>query len=444
MPTKPEGEIGGATPLLSLRDLQTHFPLRGTFLDRLIGRESGWIKAVDGVSLDVARGEVLGIVGESGSGKSTLGRTLLGLAQATGGRIIFDGQDITHLGERAMRKLRRRMQLVFQDPHASLNPAMDLRTAIGDPLAIHGPERDADARERRVREVLTRVGLSPPERFLDTYPGELSGGQKQRAVMARALILNPELLVLDEPVSMLDMSVRAKILELLANLKQELGLTYVYITHDLATARFFCDRIAIMYLGRVVETGPPAAIYANPKHPYTRALLEAIPDPDPSRSVPRDLPRGEVPDAVDPPLGCAFHPRCPRAFGPCGWEGRDLRELLERRWAAVPEEQYERERAVVGDLAAFDKRATTVSVPAGRGHSGHDVAGLLARVRAEAPGDPFWRGVAGIRAHDGAARVAFQAAVEPVLRAEGEVRVACHLWDPALAAEARTEPGDGE
>ena len=428
MPTKPDGHAA-TQPLLSLQDLKTHFPLRGNFLDRLIGREPGVVKAVDGISLDVARGEVVGIVGESGSGKSTLGRTLLGLAHASEGRITFDGHDITNLSAESLRRLRMRMQFVFQDPHAALNPAMDLGTAVADALDIHGLEPDPDARDRRVRAILDRVGLSPPERFLDTYPGELSGGQKQRAVMARALVLNPELLVLDEPVSMLDMSVRAKILELLINLKAELGLTYVYITHDLATAKFFCDRIAIMYLGRVVETGPPSAIYSDPKHPYTRALLKAIPDPDPARSVPRDLPRGEVPDAVNPPLGCAFHPRCPAAFAPCGWEGRDLRELLERRWAAIPETQYETERAVIGDLDTFDRPETVVHVPAGRGRDGRAVADLLASIRAEAPDDPFWEGVYDMETAGDGVRVTFRTPHDPHLRRHGRVQVACHLWE---------------
>ena len=178
-------------------------------------------------------------------------------------------------------------------------------------------------------EALERVGLSPVELFLSKYPRDLSGGQKQRVVMARAIVLDPELLVADEPVSMLDMSVRAKILQLMLDLKQELGLTYVYITHDLATAKYFCDRIAIMYLGRVVEIGPTEEIFANPRHPYTKALLAAIPEPDPDKMVPRDLPRGEIPDAAQPPLGCAFHPRCPEAIAGCGWESRDLRALLE-------------------------------------------------------------------------------------------------------------------
>src|SRR5437870_4635015 len=337
--------------LVSVRDLKTHYSIRGSFADRLVGREGGVVKAVDGVSLDIRRGEVLGLVGESGSGKTTLGRTLLGLVRATGGSVKVEGREITGLPERKFRDLRRRMQVGFQDPHASLNPAMTIAQAVGHPLQIHGLERDRTQLRARVADVLETVGLAPAEAYVDKYPGDLSGGQKQRAVIARALILNPVLLVADEPVSMLDMSVRAKILELMVALKHDFELTYLYITHDLATARFFCDRIAIMYLGRIVEIGPADAIYADPKHPYTQALLRAIPEPDPARAVARDLPRGEVPDAASPPLGCPFHPRCPRAFEPCGWESRDLRNLLEERWARLAgEARVEEEQALVGDL----------------------------------------------------------------------------------------------
>ena len=284
-------------PLVSVRGLKTYYSIRGSFLDRLIGKTGAAVRAVDDVSFDLRKGEVLGLVGESGSGKTTLGRTLLGLVPATEGQVIFEGQDITRLHERDLRDIRRRVQIVFQDPHASLNPAMTIAQAVGHPLQIHGLADDKAVVRLRVAEVLERVGLAPAEQFMDKYPSDLSGGQTQRAVIARAIILNPVLLVADEPVSMLDMSVRAKILELMLGLKNDFDLTYLYITHDLATAKFFCDRIAIMYLGRIVEIGPSAAIYEDPKHPYTQALLKAIPEPDPRRTIPRDLPRGEVPDA---------------------------------------------------------------------------------------------------------------------------------------------------
>ena len=305
-------DVADADALLEVEDLQVHFPLRGSFGARLVGKDVGAVQAVDGVSFSVARGEVLGIVGESGSGKTTLGRALLRLVDPTGGSIRLEGEDVSGLREREVRAMRRKVQMVFQDPHASLNPAMTIETAVGHPLRIHGITRDRADIRRRVSAVLERVGLSPPDQYLGKYPSDLSGGQKQRAVLARAVILNPSLLVADEPVSMLDMSVRAKILELMLGLKSDLDLTYVYITHDLATAKFFCDRVAIMYLGRIVEIGATEEIFANPRHPYTQSLLRAIPDPDPSRSIPRDLPRGEVPDAAEPPLGCRFHPRCPK------------------------------------------------------------------------------------------------------------------------------------
>ncbi|MGH7056324.1 MAG: ABC transporter ATP-binding protein, partial [Acetobacteraceae bacterium] len=340
MLTRPEpcpglaaAAVGSA--LVSVRHLKTHYAIRGSFLERLVGREAGTVRAVDDVSFELRHGEVLGLVGESGSGKSTLGRTLLGLVPATAGSTLFEGRELVGLGERQIRPLRRRMQMIFQDPHAALNPAMTIEQAVGHPLRIHGLAKGRDEIRRRVAEALVHVGLAPPAQFMEKYPSDLSGGQKQRAVIARAIILDPVLLVADEPVSMLDMSVRSKILELMLELKRNLGLTYLYITHDLATAKFFCDRIAIMYLGRIVEMGPASAIYADPKHPYTQALLRAIPDPDPSRGLPRDLPRGEVPDAARPPRGCSFHPRCAGAFAPCGWEMRDLFALLENRWASV-------------------------------------------------------------------------------------------------------------
>lgn len=435
--------VRGAQPLVQARDLETHFGVRGTFLDRLLGREAGSVKAVDGVSLDLRRGEVLGLVGESGSGKTTLGRTLLRLVDPTGGTIRFEGRDITDLPERDLRPLRRRMQIVFQDPHASLNPAMDVLAAVGHPLRIHGFTDDPREIRAAVSEALERVGLVPPDQSLGKYPGELSGGQKQRAALARAIILGPDLLVADEPVSMLDMSVRAKILELMLRLKEELDLTYLYITHDLATAKFFCDRIAIMYLGRIVEIGPSGAIYGDPKHPYTVSLLKAIPEPDPSRPVPRDIPRGEVPDAVNPPLGCRFHPRCPRAFEVCGWEGRDLRDLLERWWTGVPGEEYEAERGMVGDLDALEEPASVAHLPLAGGAGSGDLLGLLERIRGADPGEPFWKGVRDLHAKDGAIRVEFHEGIDPRLVRADEVEVACHLYDQAALRAAEEAQAGG-
>jgi len=431
---KPEPSENGRA-LVSIRGLKTYYSLRGSFLQRLIGREAGHVKAVDDVSLDLRRGEVLGLVGESGSGKTTLGRTILGLVPATEGSVVFDGREITKLSERELRRLRREMQIVFQDPHASLNPAMTIAQLVEHPLQIHGVGSKAE-RRIRVTETLSTVGLHPPEQFLDKYPSDLSGGQKQRVVIARAIILNPSLLVADEPVSMLDMSVRAKILELMLYLKRELNLTYLYITHDLATAKFFCDRIAILYLGRIVELGPSEAIYADPKHPYTKALLRAIPDPDPRRSVPRDLPPGEVPDAARPPLGCSFHPRCPLAFEVCGWESRDLRDLLEARWAQQAQERYEAERALMGDLTALDEPSTRVRLKAGDGKTGADVVALLDEVRQSDPDARFWSGVKRIAADGGHVDIEWFEAVAPRPLERDETTVECHLFDDDALAEA--------
>jgi oligopeptide/dipeptide ABC transporter ATP-binding protein len=435
LPRKPEE--GGGAPLLEARDLHTRFALRGSFLDRVRGRETGSVRAVDGVSLTLRRGEVLGVVGESGSGKTTLGRTLLGLVEASDGSIKLGGKEIANIGETRFRGLRRRLQIVFQDPHASLNPAMTIGESVGDPLRVHGLPRGSDELRAQVDFTLERVGLEPASRFTDRYPTDLSGGQKQRAVLARAIILNPDILIADEPVSMLDMSVRAKILELMMQLKDELGLTYIYITHDLATAKFFCDRIAIMYLGKIVELGPAEEIYDDPKHPYTESLLAAIPEPDPSRGVPRDVPRGEVPDAVMPPLGCRFHPRCPKAFEVCGWESRDLRSLLETRWTEMPEPEYEAEREIVGDLDDLDQPATTAYLKAGEGRTGGEVLELLERVRADTPDDPFWKGVAGIDAEAGHVEVRFHDGLEPRDVRAGEATVQCHLHDPEALERAR-------
>jgi oligopeptide/dipeptide ABC transporter ATP-binding protein len=427
--------------LLEVDGLKVHYPLRGSFAERLVGREAGSVKAVDGVSFQLRHGEVLGLVGESGSGKTTLGRTLLRLVEPTAGSIVYDGQDITRLAGDEMRALRRKMQIVFQDPHASLNPAMDLETAVGHPLKIHGITRDKGQIRNRVAQMLERVGLAPAERFLSKYPGDLSGGQKQRAVLARAIMLNPDLLVADEPVSMLDMSVRAKILELMGDLKQEFDLTYLYITHDLATARFFCDRIAIMYLGRIVELGPAEAIYANPRHPYTESLLRAIPEPDPAKAIPRDLPRGEVPDAVTPPHGCNFHPRCPKAFEVCGWEARDIRDLLEEHWARMDPEEFERERALVGELDELDVISETATVPAGERSSGEQVAELLEHIESQHADARIWTGVREVRAVEGGAVVQFHEGIEPRHLADDGVEVECHLYDDEAERRATDYAG---
>jgi peptide/nickel transport system ATP-binding protein len=426
LPTKPDtapGTASGADPLIDVRDLSVHFQLRGGTLSRLFGRDTGTIRAVDGIDLALRPGEVVGLVGESGSGKSTLGRALLGLVPATSGSIRLRDRDLATLNRRQLRDIRRVVQMVFQDPNAALNPSMTVEEAVGDALRVHGM-RSASERRKGVIEALERVGLSPVELFLNKYPRDLSGGQKQRVVLARAIVLDPELLVADEPVSMLDMSVRAKILQLMLDLKQDLGLTYVYITHDLATAKYFCDRVAIMYLGRVVEIGPTEEIFANPRHPYTKALLAAIPEPDPDKMVPRDLPRGEIPDAAQPPLGCAFHPRCPEAVHNCGWESRDLRALIEEHWLRA-DAAYDEERTVIGDLDHLDTPSTSVTF--GTGGSAQ-VRAILERMKAEDTTEPLWSGVTSIEDSGSGVTVHFEPAPSPALRRAGGVEVACVLY----------------
>jgi oligopeptide/dipeptide ABC transporter ATP-binding protein len=414
--------------VLELQDLAVHFQLQGNAFSRLLGLKGRIVKAVDGVNVSVARGEVLGVVGESGSGKTTLGRALLGLVPASSGSITYHSSArgprvVSEMRGAELRRLRTDIQMVFQDPHAALNPSMTIEEAVGDPLVIHGLAKGDELRHR-VQEALERVGLSPTERFLPKYPSDLSGGQKQRAVIARAIILDPEVLVADEPVSMLDMSVRAKILQLMLDLKNDLGLTYVYITHDLATAKYFCDRVAIMYLGKVVEIGPTAEIFAHPRHPYTKALLAAIPEPDPEKSVARDLPRGEIPDAAEPPLGCAFHPRCPEAVATCGWESRDLRALIEQHWTREGS-SYDEEQAVLGDLDRLDESSVEATVGAG----GPDaVRQILDRIKAEDPSEPLWSGVEAVDPEGSGVRVRFRPAGPPPLRRAGEVDVACVLY----------------
>ena len=437
MPTKPETGLAADT-IIDVRGLAVHFSLRGGSLARLLGSDTGVVKAVDGIDLQLGRGEVVGLVGESGSGKSTLGRALLGLAPATAGSIVFEGQDLAQLSRSRLRALRRDIQMVFQDPSAALNPSMTVEEAVGDALRVHGM-KSATERRTKVIAALERVGLSPVELFLEKYPRDLSGGQKQRVVLARAIITDPSVLVADEPISMLDMSVRAKILQLMLDLKDELGLTYVYITHDLASAKYFCDRIAIMYLGRIVEIGPTEEIFASPRHPYTKALLRAIPDPDPGRQLPRDLPRGEVPDAADPPLGCAFHPRCPEATSICGWESRDLRTLVEAHWTRRTPEEYDAERATVGDIDHLDKAATEATIGA---RNAAESRAFLDRVRAEVPEDPIWSGIDAINDDGPGVRVHFHQGVDPALRRAGGVEVACVLY-PDESGEAAGEESSG-
>ncbi len=427
MLTKPESATD-AEVVVDIRDVAVHFELGGSTLARLLGRNTGTVKAVDGVNLTMHTGEVVGVVGESGSGKSTLGRALLGLVRATEGSIVFQGRDIAKLSKRELRGVRRHVQMVFQDPNAALNPTMTVESSVGDPLRVHGMSSAAQRRPRVV-DALERVGLSPVELFLGKLPRDLSGGQKQRVVLARAIILGPSLLVADEPIAMLDMSVRAKILQLMLDLKNSLALTYVYITHDLASAKFFCDRIAIMYLGRIVEIGSTADIFDDPKHPYTRALLAAIPEPDPSRSRTKELLTGEIPDAARPPLGCSFHPRCPKAFEPCGWEARDLVATLESHWLKTGASTFDRERQQIQNLdqLAAQSAGPAVLRPSSEATNA-DLVGLLEEVRADSADARFWKGVESIDEAPEGVRVSFREREDPRLRLADGVEVACHLY----------------
>jgi peptide/nickel transport system ATP-binding protein len=302
--------------LLGVEGLVVRYPVPRGLLRTLARRPRVEVHAVDGVSLSVASGELVALVGESGCGKTTTAQAVLRLVDPVAGRVTFEGRDITSLGSRALRPLRRRMQIVYQDPYESLDPRLRVRAAVEEPLVIHGLGGSRDSRAERVREALARVELSPPELFLDRYPHELSGGQRQRVAIAAALVLEPRLLVADEPVSMLDVSVRAGILQLLDGLRSG-GLGILMITHDLSTAARFADRIAVMYLGRIVEEGPAAEVVGNPQHPYTRALLSVVPSRDPRKRRRPQILRGEAPDATAIPSGCRFHPRCPIAIEIC-------------------------------------------------------------------------------------------------------------------------------
>jgi peptide/nickel transport system ATP-binding protein len=311
-------------PLLEVRDLAVHFPItQGLVIERTIGA----VRAVDGVDLRIERGETLGLVGESGCGKTTVGRAILRLLEPTGGTITFDGRDITHLRGEEMRRLRRRMQMIFQDPFASLDARQNVDSILSEPLRAHGLASERAA-EERVRELLEVVGL--PRSAGGRYPHEFSGGQRQRIGIARALALRPDLIVADEPVSALDVSIRAQVLNLLEKLQSELGLTYLFVSHDLAVVRHISDRVAVMYLGRIMEVAPAEVLYDSPLHPYTFALLSAIPIPDPEVELNRRriLLTGDLPSPADPPPGCRFHTRCPfRQPTRCHDEVPSLREL---------------------------------------------------------------------------------------------------------------------
>jgi oligopeptide/dipeptide ABC transporter ATP-binding protein len=326
-------EVG---PILQVQDLHKYFPISRGLRGTLARRPRRYVRAVDGVSFHLQRGEILALVGESGSGKTTVGMNVLGLQQPTGGQVLFDGYDVAEWSRghgptleaagrelaalsrrRRVMALRERAQLIFQDPYEALNPRQTIFDCVVEPLQIHRLASTKQEMEDRVRAALETCGLAPADHFWQRYPAELSGGQRQRVVIAGALVLEPGLLVADEPVSMLDVSIRADILNLLHTLRREKGITILYTTHDLATAGFFTDRMAVMYLGRIVEVGPTNQVLSAPQHPYTRALISVVPVPNPRRRRKRTILQGEIPNPIDLPPGCRFHPRCPAAVPEC-------------------------------------------------------------------------------------------------------------------------------
>jgi oligopeptide/dipeptide ABC transporter ATP-binding protein len=340
-------------PILQVHDLCKYFPVSRPVGDALTRKPRRYVRAVDGVSFSVQRGEIMALVGESGSGKTTVGMNVLGLQRPTQGRILFDGYDVTEWARgrghslearegalassgrrRRVMTLRERAQMIFQDPYESLNPRQTIFEIVAEPLEIHRLTRSRAEKEKRVQMALETCGLVPADHFWGRFPAELSGGQRQRVVIAGALVLEPQLLVADEPVSMLDVSIRAEILNLLHTLRREQGITILYTTHDLATAGFFTDRMAVMYLGRVVELGPTAQVLSEPRHPYTRALISVVPVPNPRRRRKRMILQGEIPNPINIPPGCRFHPRCPEATPECQGTDPSLRLIVENHEVA--------------------------------------------------------------------------------------------------------------
>ncbi len=323
-----------AAPLLEVKGLRMHFPVtEGIMARRLVGE----VKAVDGIDFTVRRGETLGLVGESGCGKTTTGRCILRLERPTAGEILYDGVDVAKMERKELLALRRRIQVIFQDPYSSLNPRMKVGDILNEPMKVHGIEPDAGRRSAKVRELLSVCGLHP--RFADRYPHEMSGGQRQRVGIARALALEPEFIVCDEAVSALDVSIQAQVVNLLEDLRERFGLTYLFIAHDLSVVRHLCQRVAVMYLGRIVELADSDELFGNPLHPYTQALLAAVPVPDPSVEMHRTFRpvQGEVPSPINPPSGCVFHPRCTIAVAGCKQARPELREVLPGHFVACSE-----------------------------------------------------------------------------------------------------------
>ena len=304
--------------IYEINDLQKWFPVRRSFND-VVNKRHRYIKAVDGVTFNIRRGEIFGLVGESGCGKTTTGKLIMKLLEPTGGQLVFNEIDVTYLKHTELEDYRTKVQMIFQDPYASMNPRFKISDVLEEPLLIHSKHEDRTQRYEKIKKALAEVRLQPPEEFMERFPHMLSGGQRQRAATARSLILNPDMIVADEPVSMIDLSTRAEILHMMKTVQRELGLTYLYITHDLSTARYFTDTIAVMYLGKIVEMGDPDEVIDNPLHPYTKALITAVCEPIAGKvNRIKEVPiEGEVPSAMNIPSGCRFHPRCPYAKDQC-------------------------------------------------------------------------------------------------------------------------------
>jgi len=306
-------------------DLKKYFPVQRSFIEQLFSKKREYVRAVDGITFSVRQGSIHGLVGESGSGKSTTGRLTIALIEPTSGSVIFEGRDIWKMEDERLREIRSKMSMVFQDPTSSLNPKMKIGEQVADALRYRPDHYNARERRKSAEEMLERVSLSPAETFYSRYPHELSGGQRQRVVIARALVTRPSYVVADEPVAMVDVSVRAQIMQLLLDLRRELGLTMLMITHDLAVAKYMCETISVMYLGKIVEEGTVQDVFKNPLHPYTQALLNAVPIPDPENRRVKQIPAGEIPNPINPPSGCRFHPRCPIAGSICSVQEPELR-----------------------------------------------------------------------------------------------------------------------